>query len=257
MPTDAQKTIARHISAVWGRRPRIVEMRAEGTKHVQAFAQLVDFPVEGMVAHATVGLSEYGAPRSIRACPRHFSMFLPTLRREIGCSGAVRCSKRSSVVTTRSLMSATGSSALKRPRAFSFQRSSTLAGGWLGRTAVHGSWWRPSDPQPSRTALSRRPPLLSMYRDAPSSAAASWCSVQSPLRHSCPNASARPRPPSGLSSSAHRNSPLQREEPAAREFAQPSSQDRSVSALTLAFTEKSIFTRAALRRRDRVTRASR
>ncbi len=62
MPTDAQKTIARHISAVWGRRPRIVEMRAEGTKHVQAFAQLVNFPVEGMVGYATIGLSEPGAP---------------------------------------------------------------------------------------------------------------------------------------------------------------------------------------------------
>jgi hypothetical protein len=60
MPTEAQKAIARHVAGVWKGRPKIIEMRAEGTKHVQAFAQLVDFPVEGLVAYSTIGLSDSG-----------------------------------------------------------------------------------------------------------------------------------------------------------------------------------------------------
>jgi hypothetical protein len=79
MPPEHHKTIAQHIAAVWESRVRIIEMTAKGTAHVQAMAQLTDFPSPGTTSYATVGLSDHGGLELATLAPARYKSIAKAL----------------------------------------------------------------------------------------------------------------------------------------------------------------------------------
>lgn len=73
-PPSHHKAIARHLAT---RCPgmKVTEVRADGTTHVQAIAELKSFPESGLVTFATIGLSDFGGFELTTTAPeRHRSV---------------------------------------------------------------------------------------------------------------------------------------------------------------------------------------
>lgn len=79
MPPEHHKTIAKHVCAAWGDSTRIIEMSAKGTKHIQAIAELSDFPSHGMASLATVGLSDHGGLELATVAPVRYKSVIKAL----------------------------------------------------------------------------------------------------------------------------------------------------------------------------------
>lgn len=70
-PPAHHKAIARHLAATCPG-VKVTEVRADGTPHVQAIAELPSFPSSDLVTYATIGLSDHGGFELATTAPRRF-----------------------------------------------------------------------------------------------------------------------------------------------------------------------------------------
>ena len=79
MPPEHHNTIVKHVCTAWGDATRIIEMKAKGTKHMQAIAERSDFPSQGWVSLATIGLSDHGGIELATVAPVQYKSVIKAL----------------------------------------------------------------------------------------------------------------------------------------------------------------------------------
>ena len=79
MPPERHKTIVKHVCAAWGDATRVIEMKAKGAKHMQAIAELAEFPAQGWVSLTTIGLSDHGGIELATVAPVRYKSAIKAL----------------------------------------------------------------------------------------------------------------------------------------------------------------------------------